>query len=248
VISAPSGDLIIFNIERSYRKGFVERNVLPALDALRPHLARSALLSVRLGLERARAMADALGRVDLPAAVLAVSGRVIAANPLFEQLKSQFVLGAGAQLAITYSPANDLLTAAVKTSARDAKGVQSYSIPVPATGDQAACVAHLIPVRRQARDIFSNAANVFVVTSLTSPKAPPAHILYGLFDLSPAEARVAQRLVEGQNLEDIATANSLSRETVRKHVKAVLAKTGTHRQAELVGLLTGVAIRNTQQR
>lgn len=45
VIPAPSGDLIIFNIERSYKKGFVDRDVLPALDALRPHLARPSIIA-----------------------------------------------------------------------------------------------------------------------------------------------------------------------------------------------------------
>jgi DNA-binding CsgD family transcriptional regulator len=102
---------------------------------------------------------------------------------------------------------------------------------------------HLLPVRRHARDIFSGAAHIFVVTSVTNPKAPAAHILHGLFDLSPAEARVAQKIVEGSSIEDIAAANNLSRETIRSQLKSVLTKTGTSRQAELVGLLMGTQIR-----
>jgi DNA-binding CsgD family transcriptional regulator len=243
VIPAPSGDLIIFNIERSYKKGFVDRDVLPALDALRPHLARSALLSLRLGLERAQAMTEALGRLDLPAAVLASNGRVISTNALFDKMQGQFVPTAGGRLSISHRPANDLFQASLSNSARKDENLRSYSIPVPATGVFTACVAHLIPVRRQAKDIFTGAANILAVTALTGPKAPSVHILNGLFDLSPAEAKVAQGLVEGLTIEEIATSSKLSRETIRKQLRAVLTKTGTNRQAELVGLLAGAQIR-----
>jgi len=242
VIPAPTGDLIIFNIERSYKKGFVDRSVLTELDALRPHLARSALLSARLGLERARAMTEALGRLDLPAAVLTSNGRVLSANTLLERMQARFIFGAGGQLLISHRPANDLFKAALFNSGRSGLS-QTYSVPVPASDDLEPCVAHLVPLRRQARDIFNGAANLLVVTSITTPSAPTAHILHGLFDLSPAEAKVAQGVFEGLTVEEIATTNGLSRETVRKQLKAVLAKTGTNRQSELVGLLSGAQIR-----
>jgi DNA-binding CsgD family transcriptional regulator len=243
VIPAPSGDLIIFNIERSHKRGVVNREVLPALDVLRPHLARSALLSIRLGLERAQTMTQTLGRLDLPGAVLSTTGLVLSANSLFEKLNEQFIPIAGGGLAISHTPAENLLQLALKISRPSASDLQSYSVPVPATGGASPCVAHLIPVRRQARDIFSQAAHILVVTPLSSPQAPQAHILFGLFDLSPAEARVAQKLVEGGSIEQIAIDNKLSRETVRSQLKSVFAKTATSRQSELVGLLMGTQIR-----
>jgi hypothetical protein len=46
----------------------------------------------------------------------------------------------------------------------------------------------------------------------------------------------------GLSLQEIADARGLSVATVRSHTKAVLAKTGTHRQAELVGLLARLAV------
>lgn len=247
LIPVPSGDLIIFNIERSYKKGPVDREVLPHLDSLRPHLARSALLAVRLGLERARAMTDTLGKLALPGAVLGANGRVLSANSLLEEMHRQFLSIAGGRLAISHRPAQEMFQAAIGNSARDGVNPQTYSIPIPATEDSVACVAHLLPVRRQARDIFAGASTLLVVTSLTNPKAPAAHVLSGLFDLSPAEARVARGLVEGNSIEKIAKATNLSRETIRTQLKFVLAKTGTKRQAELVGLLTGAEIGRAAQ-
>ncbi len=242
LIPIPSGDLVIFNIERSYKKGPVDRTVLPVLDSLRPHLARSALLAVRLGLERARAMTATLSRLGLAGAVLGANGRVLSTNSLLEKLDKQFVSIAGERLAIAHRRAQELFRAAVSASNLASVNPRTHSIPIPAIDDAAPCVVHLVPVRRQARDIFVSAAFLLVVTSLVAPKAPAADLLHGLFDLSPAEAKVARALIEGRTVEEIANANALSRETIRAQLKSVLAKTGTRRQAELVGLLTGIQI------
>ena len=46
----------------------------------------------------------------------------------------------------------------------------------------------------------------------------------------------------GKSLQDIAEASGVSIGTVRSQAKAVLTKTDTHRQAELVALLTRLAM------
>ncbi len=159
-------------------------------------------------------------------------------------MHEQFLSSAGGGIAIAHRPANQFLVEALSRTRSDlGLGEKPSSFAFPASANSAACVAHLLPVRRQARDIFTGAAHIFVVTSVSTPKAPPAHILSGLFDLSPAESRVAQKIVEGGSVEEIATAGNLSRETVRNQIKSVLAKTGTSRQAELVGLLLGAQIK-----
>jgi DNA-binding CsgD family transcriptional regulator len=60
-----------------------------------------------------------------------------------------------------------------------------------------------------------------------------------LFDLTPAEARVARGISEAQTVDTVADALGVSRETVRTQLKAVLAKTGVAKQTELVNLLAG---------
>lgn len=57
--------------------------------------------------------------------------------------------------------------------------------------------------------------------------------------LTPAEARVATLLADGRRLQQIAGDLGITINTVRGHLKQVFAKTGTHRQAELVRLLLG---------
>ena len=57
------------------------------------------------------------------------------------------------------------------------------------------------------------------------------------FGLTAAEIRVALSLVAGNDVASISSQLGLSRETVRSHVKSILAKTRTNRQAELVALM-----------
>lgn len=57
------------------------------------------------------------------------------------------------------------------------------------------------------------------------------------FGLTPAEFRLCCALAQGMNLRACAQAWHRSYETLRSQLKAVLSKTGTHRQIELVALL-----------
>jgi DNA-binding CsgD family transcriptional regulator len=68
-------------------------------------------------------------------------------------------------------------------------------------------------------------------------KALDPFLLATTFDLTPAEARVAARLVSGLSIKAIASQLDVSLSTVRTQTKSILEKTGTHRQAELVRVL-----------
>ncbi len=65
--------------------------------------------------------------------------------------------------------------------------------------------------------------------------APAA--LAQLYGLTPAESRLAGLLVGGMALTEAAIELGVSHQTVRTHLKRIFTKTGTNRQAELVGLL-----------
>lgn len=240
VISVPSKEILVFDFERHWQAGPLDRAGIPTLDRLRPHLARSALISTRLGLERARVMAQTLNDLGLPGAVLRSDGRVLASNRLFETLGQQFVALAGGGVAIRYAPAQKLLVSALAARPQAGAGPNNRSILIPGDDDHKPCIAHLVPIKRQARDIFSGATFLLIVTPVAAPQAPPSHVLNGLFDLSPAEARTAQGIVEGKRIDEIAVACGLSRETIRTQLKSVLSKTGMRRQSELAGLLAGI--------
>lgn len=61
--------------------------------------------------------------------------------------------------------------------------------------------------------------------------------LHDLFGFTAAEARVANALLAGDSVEDIASRSQVRCDTVRAHVKRMLAKTGSRRQSDLQKLL-----------
>ncbi|MCI0599886.1 MAG: helix-turn-helix transcriptional regulator, partial [Beijerinckiaceae bacterium] len=220
--------------------GPVERAVVQKLDELRPHLARSALMSARLQLERARVASETLAVIGLPALVLNEQGKVLAANHLIEALTGHVHWRAQDRVSLKDKGADNLLWDAV--AAIDLAGGSSVrSFPVRDTGAEAMMVAHVVPIRLSARDIFVRCAAVLVLTPVTLPQAPPIELVQSLFDLTPAEARVARSLASGKTVDDIATDGGTSANTIRTHVRGVLEKTGCNRQADIVALLTAIS-------
>jgi DNA-binding CsgD family transcriptional regulator len=66
-------------------------------------------------------------------------------------------------------------------------------------------------------------------------------VLRARYGLSAAETRLAARIGHGESLAAIAEAEGVVIETARSRLKAVFAKTGTHRQAELAALVARAA-------
>jgi DNA-binding CsgD family transcriptional regulator len=241
IIPVPSGDSLIFSMEREFGKGPVEDTRVRRLDVLRPHLARAALLSARLGLERARAMAQAMQAIGLPAAVLRKGGRLSAANAMFEKLMPAVIADHRNRIVLANRDSDRLLENALAKLDRGIKQGEVLSIAVPAAADQLPMVLHLVPVCLLAKDIFSQAVSILIATPVDRGASPSAELLQGLLDLTPAEARIAREIGQAQSIKAIAAAHHVSEHTVRNQLKSIFAKTGTSRQIELSRLLSGIA-------
>lgn len=239
VIPVPTSDILVFDVARSGEQGPFTREEMGLLDQYRPHLARAALLSHRLGLRASSGATEALQLVGLPGAALTASGRVLVANPLFEQLAPRVAAGALDHVQLASKPAHEALKQALGAAVGDHGATRS--IPIPAEEGEPALIAHLVPIRRAAHDIFAKAEFLLVLTAVVAPDAPLTEMLHGLFDLTPAEARVARGLAAGLSVDEISLRGAISRETVRTQLKGVMAKTATTRQADLVRLLAGAS-------
>jgi DNA-binding CsgD family transcriptional regulator len=239
-VPIPTGETATFVLSRRTERGPFERASADRLDKLRPHLARSVLISARLQLERARVAGEALAVVGVPALVFNESGKVLAANSLIEAMTGYVRWLAFDRVSLKDTSADRLLRDAIAmVDSGSGSGVRSF--PVRHADAETTMVAHVIPIRLSARDIFLRCAAVLAMTPVAAPQAPPVELVQALFDLTPAEARVARSLASGKTVEDIAADGGVSLSTVRTHVRGVLAKTGCDRQAEVVALLTGIA-------
>jgi DNA-binding CsgD family transcriptional regulator len=84
-----------------------------------------------------------------------------------------------------------------------------------------------LPVRGAAQALFVHGSAVVMVTPVDRARVLTAEVLQGLFDLTPAEARVAQGIGQASSVETLAAALGVKTDTVRTQIKAVLAKTGS---------------------
>ena len=78
---------------------------------------------------------------------------------------------------------------------------------------------------------------VLTIVSQHADMKPDPRLLSEMFELTPAETRLAVSLLDGGDLASIAADHRLSIETIRAQLKSLFSKTDTHRQAELISLL-----------
>jgi DNA-binding CsgD family transcriptional regulator len=238
-VAMPTGELATYVFQKWMKDGNFQQAEIDRLDALRPHFARAGLVAARLGVERAEATTSALEIMGLPAAVLSSSGRVMAANTHLQRMDVAFLPVAHGGLAIADAEANRLFQKAVVGINQTMMAVRS--IPVPAIGGEAAFVVHLLPLRRAAHDIFAGADTLVLATPIAPTRlVPSASLLNALFDLTPAEARLAMDLADGLTLAESAVRNVVTTKTARTYLERIFRKTGTRRQGQLVNILKTV--------
>jgi DNA-binding CsgD family transcriptional regulator len=239
----PSGDVIAFSWERSHKVGPYDPETLDSFNRLAAHLQRAALIAGRLGLEKARAAAETMRAIGLPAAVLSHSNKLLVANDLFTPLIPGVLQDRQVRVAFTDPRADAQFQQIVdRLLFGDLVADQVQSLPIAAHEDRPPMVAHVVPIRRRAGDVFSAASCMLVITALSAGASPQAALIQALFDLTPAEARVAQAIAGGAQPAEIAKQQGVRIETVRTQMKGVFAKTGTARQAELALLLSGAVL------
>ena len=97
-----------------------------------------------------------------------------------------------------------------------------------------------MPVSAASMEIYDGGRAILVISDLTRSPVTDAALLTLVFDLTTAEARLAVALCDGCDLATAARNFGISRQTVRSQLKAVFAKTGVRRQAELVARLAHI--------
>lgn len=240
IIRAVADDMIAVTVERSHAAGPLTQDELRRLDRLRPHLARSALLASRLKLERAESAVDVLAALRLPAAILSQRGKIVALNDDFAALVPDVVTDVAGRIGFVSKQAAKIMRDFLKIGALHPDAANGISFPLETTDEKRAVrIVHLVPLVRECRDLFSAANWVVFMTGLQPNNAVRVGLLEGLFDLTPAEARVARAVLGGETVNEIAASTSVATETVRSQLKSVFRKTGTRGQVDLVRLLTG---------
>ena len=80
-----------------------------------------------------------------------------------------------------------------------------------------------------------------LVADLEHLPRPKHRLVRELFGLTEAEAEISCELAQGRSLSEIARSVGVSVNTVRTQLKGIFAKTGTHKQIEVVALMARIA-------
>jgi DNA-binding CsgD family transcriptional regulator/PAS domain-containing protein len=220
-----------------------------AARLLIPHLQRAVAIGKLLDMKSLMASAFEAALDTLAAAVVLTDAdlRIVHGNAA-----AQAMLAAGdpircerGLLGVRSPAAAAALGAAVRHAAKDEARLGRRGFGIPATGaDGGPCVLHVLPLRHGALRpglAPSAAAAVFVAPAVT-PALAPAEALAALFDLTAAEARMFAQIAAGRTQAEIATALGIGGSTVKTHLLRLFAKTGAHRQADLVKLAGSLAL------
>lgn len=233
IIQGFSNDMLAIAFE-AFQNHDAAFAAVPTLNSLRPHLARAAALSSQVSAARAASLLQAFETLGTSMALLDINGKIVMATPLFAGEFDRLVTDRTDRLHFVDPIGDERLANALARLRQERLG---SSIAVRDRNGMGKSVLHLLPARGDARDLFGNVSIFAVLASPSNRLLPDADILGALFDLTPAEARVARAVALGKRPEDIARSAGISVETVRSQLKRVFSKTSTGHQSELAVLL-----------
>jgi DNA-binding CsgD family transcriptional regulator len=226
-------------VQRTHREGPFDNEDKRLLAELSQRLSQAATLSYAVGRLVVQGMTNALQLVHQPAVALERSGAVLGMNPAAEQLfddefrvrnRRVFVRDTKARAAL------DLLIDEIRTSP-DMEALPTAPIVVRRQRKRP-LIIRILPVDGAARTPFLGARALLALSDLNCEAKPDSTAFAKAFGLSRAETALASLLATGLSPRQAAEQLGVTYETARTQLKAVFAKTGVHRQNELVALLT----------
>jgi DNA-binding CsgD family transcriptional regulator len=212
------------------------------LQALAPHLRIAVSLFERLqfaGAEHGVFHATAQG-LGLALVVLDRNRRVVSSNALAESLldEGEGLHRRGDKLVFS-DPAHQKLLAGLLGEVPGREAVLTrFRVERPGRGD---VVVTARPLELSAIHAGAGALALFLARPGPEARADPQS-LKDLLGLTTAEARLAAILAEGVSLVEAAARLGIAHNTAKVQLRAVFAKTGVRRQAQLVALMGSLGL------
>jgi DNA-binding CsgD family transcriptional regulator len=227
------------SINRTVREGPFEATDKRALAHLSQRLTEVATLSTAAGRIALSSATNALNAVRQPALAIDRFGLVLDANSGAEALFDADIRIKNRRLVVQDAAAKSCLE-----KLTDRLRLMPDTAPIPGEPivvrrrEKSAVIIRVLPVHGAARIPFLGARALLVLTTVEPKLRPTAALLSKAFGLTPAEARLASIIAEGLSPERAAEELSISKVTARNQLMLIFAKTDTHRQSELVALLS----------
>jgi DNA-binding CsgD family transcriptional regulator len=226
-------------IQRTRREGPFQASDKVALARLNQRLTEAATLSRAVGRTVLSGVVNALGLVNKPALALGRMGFVLGGNAQAERFFDNDFRVHNRRIVVRDQRARAALDTLIDQlrNTPDTAALPAGPFVVSRHAKHPLMI-RVLPIPGAASTPFLGARALLVLTDLSPmPGAQPVELAH-LFGLTRAEAKLAAIIATGCSPEQAAEKLGIARETARNQLKAVFAKTGTHRQGELIALLS----------
>jgi DNA-binding CsgD family transcriptional regulator len=242
ILDRQEESFISLGILRSQRQGFITDEQRQAFAALAPHVRTAVRTHRALRGHGIAVLTGALEALSIPAFICDRRGNVKALTQSAEILVTS---GRGLELKAGRLQPDRPDDAKVLGDALDATVAGQRPGPpllrtviVRSRNSGPPLVLDVFPLPHQPYQFNFEPRALVVTRGITSSPARRATLLQTLYELTSSEVDIAQSIAEGGSAEAIATRRDVSIGTVRAQIKAIMAKVGVNRQAELVALIS----------
>jgi DNA-binding CsgD family transcriptional regulator len=224
----------------AYEQPFSEEEKQRLRDLL-PHFRQALRLANRLELQDTQneMYEGALNRLHIGTVVLDENQQVLRCNEVARTLldESDGLRWSDKSLDTHYRNERHLFKELLDSGSLQP---QVMSVSRPSGKRKLGLVVRSIPLREESEGKGRPAWIIFICDPEAQTKAP-REVMRRVFEFTPSEANLAMELANGLSLDEAAEVLGIRRNTARTHLRAVFAKAGVTRQAELVRLvLNGV--------
>lgn len=218
------------------------------MQFLVPHISRALMINRAVGhrQQRANALADVVDSLNAGVFLLDASCRIVHSNPAAASIlaMNDVLRSVSGRLVASAAEAN-LVLRDVFTDTRSVAAASACGKSIALTShDGLHYVAHVIALPSLMRDRKAgpgSAVGALMVWKAELGKRSYLGLIDRTFELTRAELRVLQSIVEVGGVPETAVALGIAETTVKTHLHRVFAKTGVSRQADLVKLAAGFA-------
>lgn len=231
---------------RHEKFGIIDDRVISAVRFFGPHLRRAVTIADLLQMRQLRldlfetafdALATAIIIVDDEANVIEANA---AARRLLED--GRIVSGTGNRLRVAQAEAHAKLIQAVRISGGDASA-GALGIGVPLNSGVEKSLAYVLPLggSRLRRGLSAGGKAAIFIAPPDSAGVPGLDAIAALYQLTAAESRVLEHLVQGRPLAEAPDYLDMAPGTAKTHLARIFAKTGASRQGELIARVRQLA-------
>lgn len=236
--------MAFYAILRPHRSGLVTPAEINTMKAIAPHLQRAYAISNLFSAQKTklRLLETVVAKVGFGVVLTTENGQIVYANSAAEeQMQSNRGLKyENGQITASHSATAQKLQALIARAVRpQGEASSGGSLILPDRQGVPAIVIHAMPASPSSTSLLldkERAAACLFIVSRGHRTTQRIHSFGVLFKLTQGEMRVLAELITGESPTTAAQRLKVTEPTVRTHLQHILAKTDTHRQAELIRL------------